>query len=45
MLGHSTMSLTLGTYSHVLPTLHKDAADRMDRLFRPTETAIDTDIE
>ncbi len=33
MLGHSTISLTLGTYSHVLPTLHKDAADRVDALF------------
>jgi integrase len=30
ILGHSSVTLTLGTYSHVLPTLERDAADRMD---------------
>lgn len=34
MLGHSSISLTLGTYSHVLPSLHADAAKKMDGLFR-----------
>ena len=29
-LGHSEISLTLNTYSHVLPGLGRDAADRMD---------------
>jgi len=29
MLGHSQISLTLGTYSHVAPELAKDAARRM----------------
>jgi integrase len=29
-LGHSQISLTLDTYSHVLPTLQQDAADQMD---------------
>ncbi len=29
-LGHSQISLTLDTYSHVMPTLERDAADRMD---------------
>jgi integrase len=29
MLGHSQISLTLGTYSHVEPELAKDAARRM----------------
>jgi integrase len=29
-LGHSQISLTLDTYSHVLPALQADAADRMD---------------
>ena len=33
MLGHSTASLTLGTYSHVSPAMHREAADRMDALF------------
>jgi integrase len=30
-LGHSQISLTLNTYSHVIPTLMADAADSMDR--------------
>jgi len=29
MLGHSQISLTLGTYSHVVPELAQDAADRI----------------
>ena len=29
ILGHSQISLTLGTYSHVVPELARDAADRM----------------
>ncbi len=31
-LGHSEISLTLNTYSHVLPGLGRDAADRLDAL-------------
>ena len=31
-LGHSQISLTLNTYSHVLPTLQEDAAERMNRM-------------
>ena len=31
-LGHSEISLTLNTYSHVLPALGRDAADRMDAM-------------
>lgn len=30
-LGHSQISLTLNTYSHVLPALQRDAAERMNR--------------
>ena len=33
-LGHSQISLTMNTYGHVLPSLQRDAADRMDRLLR-----------
>lgn len=33
LLGHSTVTLTLNTYSHVLPSLHKEVASHMDRLF------------
>jgi integrase len=29
-LGHSQISLTMDTYSHVIPALQRDAADRMD---------------
>jgi integrase len=32
-LGHSQISLTLGTYSHVSPELQREAADRMNALF------------
>ncbi len=31
-LGHSQISLTLNTYSHVLPALQHEAAARMNRL-------------
>jgi integrase len=30
LLGHSTIGMTLGTYSHVLPDMQREAADRMD---------------
>jgi integrase len=33
-LGHGSVQITLDTYSHVLPTMQKLAADRMDRFFR-----------
>ena len=32
MLGHSTVGVTLDTYSHVLPTLQEEAAAKMDAL-------------
>jgi integrase len=28
-LGHSNISLTLGTYSHIIPELNQEAADAM----------------
>jgi integrase len=31
-LGHSQISLTMDTYSHVIPALQRDAADRMEAL-------------
>ncbi len=30
MLGHSTISMTLDIYSHVLPTMQQDAVSRLD---------------
>ena len=31
-LGHSKISLTLNTYSHVLPALHEEAAANLDAI-------------
>jgi integrase len=31
-LGHSQISLTMNTYSHVLPALQRDAADKMEAI-------------
>ncbi len=33
-LGHSQISLTLNTYSHVIPALGREAAERMDAVLR-----------
>ena len=33
LLGHSQISLTMNTYAHVMPSLMRDAAQRMDALF------------
>lgn len=33
ILGHSTISMTMDTYSHVLPTMQKDATDGWDKEF------------
>jgi len=33
-LGHSTVVLTLGTYSHVLPGMQEQAASKLDAIFR-----------
>lgn len=32
ILGHSQIGLTMDTYSHVLPAMQRDAADKMQRL-------------
>jgi len=31
-LGHATISMTLDTYSHLIPSMGRDAADRLDQL-------------
>jgi integrase len=31
-LGHSSIALTLDTYSHVLPTMQQDATDQIEKL-------------
>ncbi len=35
-LGHSTIALTMNVYSHVIPALQRDAADRMDAMLGGT---------
>lgn len=37
VLGHSQITLTLDTYSHVMPSLQREAAARMDALLGPAE--------
>jgi hypothetical protein len=32
MLGHATITLTLDTYSHVIPAMHGDAAAAVDAI-------------
>jgi integrase len=34
-LGHSQISLTMNTYSHVLPAVQREAADRMEAILQP----------
>jgi len=38
-LGHSDFGVTLNTYSHVTPTMGRDAARRLDDLFGEGEEA------
>lgn len=35
LLGHASIALTLDTYSHVSPTMHRHAADALDALLAP----------
>jgi integrase len=37
ILGHSEISMTMNTYSHVLPMMQKDAMGKLDDLFRNGE--------
>lgn len=37
-LGHSQISLTMNTYAHVIPSLQRDAADRMDEVFSSSQS-------
>jgi len=41
MFGHSTITLTLDTYSHVMPGLHAQAAAEMQRLFAKGDRELD----
>jgi integrase len=35
ILGHSSISLTMNTYSHVIPVMQRAAADQMDEVLNP----------
>ena len=41
-LGHSQIGLTMNTYSHVVPALQREAADKMDEVFEPAATRVAT---
>jgi integrase len=36
-LGHSTIALTMNTYSHVMPTMQEEAARKIDEVFKNAE--------
>lgn len=38
-LGHSDISLTLNTYSHVLPAMQEEAAEKLDNLLTPIDVS------
>ena len=45
-LGHSTYQLTMDTYSHMLPDLRNEVADKMDEIFSPqTQVAVKSATE
>lgn len=33
-LGHSTIGITMNTYTHVLPNMQKEAADQFEQLLK-----------
>jgi integrase len=35
LLGHSQIAITMNTYSHVVPALRREAADKMDAILNP----------
>jgi integrase len=35
VLGHSEIAMTMNTYSHVVPELRSEAADRMESILSP----------
>jgi hypothetical protein len=38
-LGHADISMTLNIYSHVLPSMQEDAAEKLDELLIPIEVS------
>ncbi len=44
ILGHSQISLTMNTYSHVVPSLGREAAELMDRIFAVCDNDLTVDM-
>ncbi|MGH9342484.1 MAG: tyrosine-type recombinase/integrase [Terriglobia bacterium] len=42
LLGHSTITLTMNTYSHVIPSLQREAASQIDAILTPVATGAAT---
>jgi integrase len=42
VVGHSQIALTMNTYSHVIPELKRNAADRMEELIADREPQIES---
>jgi integrase len=42
LLGHSQIAVTMNTYSHVVPALRKEAADKMEAVLRKPEPVATT---
>ena len=36
-LGHADITLTLNTYSHVLPSMQEDAAEKLEEILTPID--------
>ena len=45
LLGHSTITITMDTYSHVLPGLQREVASRMDAVLKPPKRAVDAPVD
>jgi integrase len=45
ILGHSNFSTTANVYAHVLPSMKREAADRMDEVFAPVASSLASSSE
>jgi integrase len=40
ILGHSQISVTMNTYSHVIPAMQREVAERMNEILNPVATVV-----
>jgi integrase len=45
ILGHSSFNTTANVYAHVLPSMKREAADRMDEVFAPVASSLASSTE